>query len=73
MSDYNFEQLEPEIFDSLYFAQSAINENPLPFSTMKYEIKKSVCGGYLVNTYFVKQSAIFPIWHGFLNTKTRES
>ena len=71
MSNYNFEQLEPEIFESLYYAQSAINENPLPFSTMKYEIKKSVGGGYLVNTYFVKEPA--PEWRGFLNTKPRES
>ena len=71
MSDYNFEQLTPQIFESLYWAQRAINENPLPFSTMKYEIKKSVCGGYLVNTYFVKEPA--PVWHGFLNTESRES
>tara|TARA_Y100000768_G_scaffold305532_1_gene239464 strand:- start:523 stop:738 length:216 start_codon:yes stop_codon:yes gene_type:complete len=71
MSDYNFEQLEPEIFESLYFAQRAINENPLPFSTMKYEIERSIHGGYLVNTYFVKEPA--PEWHGFLNTKHRES
>ncbi|MBN77392.1 MAG: hypothetical protein CMO36_04185 [Verrucomicrobiaceae bacterium] len=71
MSDYNFQQGFPEKFESLFFAQCAINENPLPFKTMKYEIERSVYGGYVVNTYLIKEPA--PVWIGFLNRKRRES
>ena len=68
MSDYNFEQLTPEIFCTLEDAQRAMAENPLPLKTMQYEIRNSIGGGLIVSTYEV--GTVKP-WRGVLNTNVK--
>ena len=71
---FAFECKTPEIFDTLDEAQTAIDNNPLPFPAMKYKIYEGVHwkGGYVPNVYTVGSLGANSKWFGFLNTKFKE-